>query len=125
MARPILDEASIHPAIRDKVTRWQHAIVDEVQAAVRANDVVVVGMDINPFPRKARKALDEIGQPYKYLGYGSYLGVWRPRSALKMWTGWPSFPMVFVKGTLVGGFADLKALIDSGELKKMLALRAV
>lgn len=125
MPRPILDEASIHPTVRDKVARWQHAIVDEVQAAVRANDVVVVGMDINPFPRKARKALDDIGQPYKYLGYGSYLGVWRPRSALKMWTGWPSFPMVFVKGTLVGGFIDLKALIDSGELKKLLALRTV
>ena len=125
MARPVLDEASIHPAIREKVARWQHTIVDEVQAAVRANDVVVVGMDINPWPRKARKALDDIGQPYKYLGYGSYLGVWRPRSALKMWTGWPTFPMVFVKGTLVGGFNDLQALIASGELKKMLAVRAV
>jgi glutaredoxin-related protein len=29
--------------------------------------------------------------------------------------------MVFVKGTLVGGFNDLKALIDSGELKRMLS----
>ena len=47
--------------------------------------------------------------------------MWRPRSALKMWTGWPSFPMVFVKGTLVGGFSDLRALIDCGELKKLLA----
>jgi monothiol glutaredoxin len=121
MPRPILDEASIHPAVRAKVAGWQHKIVDEVKAAVQANDVVVVGMGINPFPAKARKALDAIGQPYKYLGYGSYLGMWRPRSALKMWTGWPSFPMVFVKGTLVGGYTDLQALIDSGELKKLLS----
>ena len=120
MPRPILDESSLHPAIRAKVATWNHAIVDEVKAAVAANDVVVVGMAQNPFPAKARKALDAIGQPYKYLGYGSYLGEWRPRSALKMWTGWPSFPMVFVKGTLVGGYSDLQALIDSGELKKML-----
>jgi glutaredoxin-related protein len=28
---------------------------------------------------------------------------------------------VFVKGTLVGGYNDLKALIDSGELKTLLA----
>ena len=41
-----------------------------------------------------------------------------------MWTGWPTFPMVFVKGTLVGGATDLQALIDSGEFKKMLALQA-
>ena len=47
--------------------------------------------------------------------------MWRPRGALKMWTGWPTFPMVFVKGTLVGGYDDLKKLIDSGELKAMLS----
>lgn len=121
MPRPILDEASIHPAIRAKVAGWRHEIVDEVKAAVHANDVVVVGMGGNPFPTKARKALDAIGQPYKYLGYGSYFKLWRPRSALKMWTGWPTFPMVFVKGTLVGGYSDLHALIDSGELKTMLS----
>ena len=120
MPRPILDESSIHPAIRDKIAGWNHAIVDEVKAAVQANDVVVVGMAQNPFPAKARKALDAIGQPYKYLEYGSYFNMWRPRSALKMWTGWPSFPMVFVRGTLVGGYSDLRALIDSGDLKAML-----
>lgn len=121
MPRPILDEALIHPAIRAKVAGYRHDIVDEVKAAVQANDVVVVGMEMNPFPAKARKALDAIGQPYTYLGYGSYLKGWRRRGALKMWTGWPTFPMVFVKGTLVGGFNDLNALIESGEFRKMLA----
>jgi glutaredoxin-related protein len=29
--------------------------------------------------------------------------------------------MVFVKGTLVGGASDVKALIASGELKRLLA----
>ena len=38
-----------------------------------------------------------------------------------MWTGWPTFPMVFVKGVLVGGANDLKRLIASGELTQMLA----
>jgi monothiol glutaredoxin len=121
MPRPILDESSIHPAIRGTVAGWNRTIVDEVKAAVAANAVVVVGMAQNPFPARARKALDAIGQPYKYLEYGSYLGMWRPRSALKMWTGWPTFPMVFVKGTLVGGASELRALIDSGEFKAMVA----
>ena len=121
MPRPVLDEASIHPTIRATVANWNHAIVDEVKAAVQANDVVVGGMAQNPFPAKARKALDASGQRYKYLEYGSYFSTWRPRSALKMWTGWPTFPMVFVKGALVGGAGELQALIDSGELKGMLA----
>ncbi len=120
MPRPILDDAFIHPAVRARVAGWQHAIVDEVRAAVAANDVVVVGMAINPWPGKARKALDAVGQTYKYLEYGSYFSLWRPRSALKMWAGWPTFPMVFVRGTLVGGCTDLQKLINSGELKTML-----
>ena len=120
MPRPILDESRIHSAIRPKIAGWNHTIVDEVKAAVAANDVVVVGMKQNPFPAKARKSLEAIGQPFKYLEYGSYLGMWRPRSALKMWTGWPTFPMVFVKGTLIGGAEELAKLIDTGELKRAL-----
>jgi monothiol glutaredoxin len=122
--RPILDEAHIHPAIRNKIAGHQQAILDEVRSAVQANDVVVVGMGMNPFPARSRKALDAVGQPYKYLEYGNYFNTWRQRNALKMWTGWPTFQMVFVRGTLVGGYSDLRALIDSGELKAMLARRS-
>ncbi len=121
MPRSILPDASIHPAIRQKVADNHADIVREVRNAVAAHDIVIVGMRQNPFPRKARKALDSVGMPYKYLEYGSYFGEWRRRSALKMWTGWPTFPMVFVKGVLVGGANDLRHLIASGELTRMLA----
>jgi glutaredoxin-related protein len=121
MGRSILDEGHIHPAIRAAIANNQADIVREVQAAIAVNDIVVVGMAQNPFPKKACKALDARGIPYKYLEYGSYLSAWHRRNALKMWTGWPTFPMVFVKGVLVGGASDLDALIDSGELSRMLA----
>lgn len=121
MPRPILDETHIHPAIRAVVADHNAAIVGEVQAAIAAHAVVVVGMAQNPFPKRARKALDAAGIAYEYLQYGSYFGDWRRRLALKMWTGWPTLPMVFVKGTLVGGATDLEALIGSGELARMLA----
>ena len=74
----------------------------------------------NPYPRRARKALQAAGVAHEYLEYGSYLGEWRRRTALKMWTGWPTLPLVFVKGTLVGGAEDLDRLIASGELKRLL-----
>lgn len=124
MPRPILDESRIHPAIRDQVARHQQDIVQDVMAAVQAHDVVVVGMGMNPFPRKARQLLDAAGQPYLYLEYGNYFNTWRRRNALKLWTGWPTFPMVFVQGVLVGGAKELKALIDSGELRSLLASRS-
>jgi glutaredoxin-related protein len=120
MVRNILDEAHIHPAIRQKISVNHADIVREVQAAIASNDVVVVGMAQNPHPRKARQVLDARGIPFKYLEYGSYLNGWRRRNALKMWTGWPTFPMVFVKGVLVGGASDLEALIQSGELARLL-----
>jgi glutaredoxin-related protein len=121
MGRSILDEAHIHPVIREKIANSHADIVREVQAAAAANDVVVVGMAQNPFPKQARKALDTAGIPYTYLTYGSYLKDWRRRSALKMWTGWQTFPMVFVKGVLVFGADNLKRLIASGELAQTLA----
>jgi monothiol glutaredoxin len=121
MPRAHLDESNIHPAIRGVVAASQQAIVSEVQAAVAQYPVVVVGMGLNPMPKKARKALDEAGIAHHDFDYGSYLSEWRKRNALKMWTGWPTFPMVFVKGMLVGGANDVIKLINSGELKKLLA----
>jgi monothiol glutaredoxin len=121
MPRSILDESRIHPAIRERVAHHHEGIVREVEQAIADNAVVVVGMAQNPFPRLARRALDRAGVPYRYLQYGSYVGSWRRRNALKMWTGWPTFPMVFVNGTLVGGADDLSKLIASGELERMLA----
>ncbi len=121
MPRHILPEDQIHPAIRDKLATNHRDIVEEVQAAIAAHDVVVVGMAQNPYPRRARKALTARGVPFHYLEHGSYLGTWRRRTALKMWTGWPTFPMIFVKGVLIGGASDLERLLESGELPKLLA----
>jgi glutaredoxin-related protein len=120
MGRSILDEAHIHPAVRETIANNHADIVQEVKDAVARNDLVVVGMAQNPMPKKARKLLDEKQLGYEYLEYGSYLGDWRRRNALKMWTGWPTFPMIFVKGVLIGGANDLQKLIVSGELAQLL-----
>lgn len=121
MPRAVLAEELIHPAVRERVAAHQSAIVAEVREAVAAHPVVVVGMATNPFVRKARRLLDAAGIPFQYLEYGSYLSQWRRRNALKMWTGWPTFPMVFVGGRLVGGAEDLGRLLESGELQRLLA----
>ena len=123
MSRSILDDAHIHPAVRGTIANSHADIVQEVQAAVATNDIVIVGMAQNPMPKKARRILDRQQLGYKYLEYGSYLGDWRRRNALKMWTGWPTFPMVFVKGVLVGGANDLQKLLESGELTQLLGVK--
>ena len=118
MPRMILEEAKIHPAVREKVASYRTDLIREVQAAVAGNEIVVVGMKQNPAPKRARRALDAAGLKYAYLEYGSYFSLWRRRLGLKLWTGWPTFPMIWVRGVFVGGADDLVKLIQSGELKK-------
>jgi len=124
MPRNILDEARVHPAVRPQLAGYHADVIREVETAIAAHAVVVVGMRQNPWPKKARRLLDAAGIPYAYLEYGSYVAEWRRRLALKMWTGWPTFPMVFIKGVLVGGAKDLYKLAESGELKTLLAALA-
>ena len=120
--RPILEDSQIHPSIRNRVGALHGDVVSDVQNAIANHRVVVVGMAQNPFPRKARRLLERKGIAHHYIEYGSYLSQWRRRNALKMWTGWPTLPMIFVDGVLIGGASDLQRLADNGELSRMLAI---
>ena len=117
--RRILPEEKIHPSIKSKIADNHSEIVLEVQDAVANNMVVVVGMALNPEPKKARRMLDRAQIEYKYLEYGSYLNNWYRRNALKMWTGWPTFPMIFINGVLIGGASDLRELLEAGKLSDL------
>ena len=115
--RPLLKPEAIHPAISETISAYHSDIVQEVSQAVLANGVVVVGMKINPFVKKARKSLQEAGIEFNYLEYGSYTSQWNQRLALKMWSGWATFPMIFVDQTLIGGNAELQALLKTPDAK--------
>lgn len=110
----------VHPAVAAAQEAFHPDLVAEVAQAIAQEPVVVVGVSGLQPGKVARRLLDEQKIPHRYLEYGSYFSMWRRRLALKIWVGWPTFPHVFVKGTFVGGASDLKKLIESGELKKML-----
>ncbi|MDP1829307.1 MAG: glutaredoxin [Archangium sp.] len=111
----------IHPVIAKAQADFQNDLVEEVSKVIATEKVVVVGVSGLQPGKKARKLLEAKGVPHRYLEYGSYFKGWRRRLALKIWVGWPTFPLVFIKGTFVGGASDLKALSESGELDKLLA----
>jgi monothiol glutaredoxin len=116
-ARPRLDEKSIAPAALSDMEGFQSEVLRQVREVVARDRVVVVGMAQNPHVKNVRKALDAAGVSYTYLEYGSYLGKWRERLAIKLWSGWPTFPQVFVHGTLIGGETLTKAALADGSLK--------
>ncbi len=118
--RHLLRSPSLHETIRTTIAMHHRDIVEEVQRTVANHKVVVIGMGGNPFVLRARRLLRRAGIEYHYLGYGNYLMGWRRRNALKMWSGWPTFPMIFINGMLIGGFQDLRALSASGALDAVL-----
>jgi monothiol glutaredoxin len=118
--RPLLEEARIDPVALKRMSRFQADTLQRVREAVAGSDVVVVGMAQNPHVRRARKALEAAGVAFEYLEFGSYLSGWQPRLGIKLWSGWPTFPQVFVRGQLIGGADQVEAAIADGSLKARL-----
>jgi glutaredoxin-related protein len=111
MSRKILAESQLSPAALEFISQNHANIVDEVISSVEKNKIVVVGMDQNPVVKKARKVLEAANMPYTYLSYGSYFSQWKQRLAIKLWSGWPTYPQVFIDGKLIGGCAELIKLL--------------
>ena len=114
-----LPHPPVLPAIAQAQTAFQSDLVAEVSKVIAEEKVVVVGVSGLAPGKTARRLLDDAKVPYRYLEYGSYFSGWRRRLALKIWVGWPTFPLIFVRGTFVGGASDLKQLITAGELQKL------
>ncbi|EDM76645.1 glutaredoxin [Plesiocystis pacifica SIR-1] len=119
--RPVHPSDACSETVRRQQAAFHPDVLEAVINAVNSQDVVVVGMATNPHVKKARLGLRNADIPFTYLEYGSYTKGWRQRLAIKMWSGYPTFPQVFVKGTLVGGNAELQGMLSDGSLAAQLA----
>ena len=106
--RPTLQNSQLHSDAAKTMANYHRDVVSEIEKAVAQNEWVIVGMSGNPFVKKARNHLTSKNLNFKYIEHGSYLSKWKERLAIKLWSGWPTFPQVFHKGTLIGGYNDLK-----------------
>lgn len=118
MRRSILAAENMSPEVLRFICEYHQPLIAEITAAIAENKIVVIGMRQNPFVKKTRHALSAAGVDFKYLEYGSYLSMWKPRLAIKMWSGWPTYPQVFVAGKLIGGFSETRAALQSGAIIK-------
>lgn len=119
--RPILESSHMTRPVQEAIERFHPDIVREVSEAIARERVVIVGMRWNDACSRARLLMKANDVPFTYLEYGGYFSEWRRRLALKLWTGWPTFPMVFVRGTLVGGATDAKKAFEDGTIQALLA----
>ena len=118
MSREI--HTNIAPYAKKCIDDFHPEVVQEVKDAIAKNDVVVVGMAINSVVKKVRQALEEEHIQYVYLEYGGYFSKWKERLAIKLWSGWPTYPQVFVKGKLMGGNQMTRKAIADGTLQNTL-----
>ncbi len=120
MPRQRLDDVHVSERAQQRMTRFYARTVEEVRQAVDHNPVVVVGMAWNKYVRRARRTLTRERIPHLYLEYGNYLFGWYRRLAIKLWSGWPTFPQVFVGGVLIGGAYELNQGLHDGSIRALL-----
>ena len=109
--RSTLLTENVHTQAKTAMQNFHPAIVMEIEKSIKGYEWVVVGMAQNPRVKMAKNYLTEKQIPFHYIEHGSYFSKWKERLAIKLWSGWPTFPQVFHKGVLIGGASDLKKYI--------------
>jgi glutaredoxin-related protein len=107
MERKTLPTTKVHENALKFMTSNYSDTVDEIITAIEKNKIVIIGMGQNPVVKKSKDILKKKNMDYTYLSYGNYFSKWQQRLAIKLWSGWPTFPQVFIDGKLVGGANEL------------------
>jgi glutaredoxin-related protein len=115
--RAVLEDSQIEAEALAFIESFNSHAPEEVAKAIKEHKIVVVGMGHNPFVLKAKKLLSHSSLEFKSLDYGNYFTGWKTRLAIKLWSGWPTFPQVFVNGKLIGGYTELAKQIESGVIQ--------
>ena len=93
-----------------------------IEQQLKANDVLLYMKGTPDFPQcgfssQAVAALNAVGHPYAYVNIFEDPEI---REGLKVYSNWPTFPQLYVKGELIGGCDIVLEMHHSGELKKLI-----
>lgn len=80
-------------------------------------DVTLYSADWCPFCNRAKRLLESKNIAYEEINVDEKPGA---REEITKQTGHKTIPQIFVKGEFIGGFVELSALEQSGELDKRL-----
>ena len=102
------------------------SIVDTIKEQLEGNDIILYmkGSPQQPqcgFSSRTVQALMACGERFAYI---NILDNPELRENLKVYSNWPTFPQLYIKGELVGGCDIVSELYESGELKEMVSAAA-
>ena len=97
-------------------------IMDTIKEQLESNDILLYmkGTPQAPqcgFSAKTVQSLMACGERFAYVDILQNSDV---RENLKVYSSWPTFPQLYVKGELVGGSDIILDLFEQGELQKLL-----
>lgn len=93
-----------------------------IEEQLKSHDVLLYMKGTPDFPQcgfsgQAVAALNAIGKPYSYVNIFEDPEI---REGLKVYSNWPTFPQLYVKGELIGGSDIVIEMYNSGELQTLL-----
>ena len=93
-----------------------------IKEQLESHDVLLYMKGTPDFPQcgfsgQTIAALNAIGKPYSYVNIFEDQEV---REGLKVYSNWPTFPQLYIKGEFVGGCDIVIEMYHSGELKTVL-----
>lgn len=98
-------------------------LLEGIRGLVEQNRVVLFmkGTVESPqcgFSRRAVELLDQVG--YDTFTFVNVLQSQKARELVKVYSGWPTIPQLFIDGKFVGGCDLMVELFESGELHRLL-----
>jgi len=97
-------------------------VIERIKNQVESNPVLLYMKGTPDFPQcgfsgRAVQILERCGVEFAYVNVFEDPEI---RENLKVYSQWPTYPQLFVKGELVGGSDIMMDLFQSGELQKLL-----
>lgn len=75
-------------------------------------DVTIYTKDPCPYCDRAIQLLNNLNQPFKEI---DLTGKDEEIDKIKKETGWRTVPIILIDGQCIGGYTDLKELVDQGK----------
>jgi len=102
------------------------ALSERIEAFIRSKPVAIYmkGTPENPmcgFSARTCEAIEAAGVPRTDIAACDVLTESGMREAIKRHTNWPTIPQVFIHGRFIGGCDVVTEMVESGELKTLLA----
>ena len=97
-------------------------INDRIKEQLDTNAVMLYIKGTPDFPQcgfssQAVAALKKIGKPFSYVNIFEDPEI---REGLKVYSNWPTFPQLYVKGELIGGCDIMMEMYENGEVSELL-----